>query len=301
MGKIAFVFAGQGAQQVGMGRDLYETYPAAKAVMDLLPQQLRDVMFDGPAQELSKTVNTQPCLFAMDLACAKLLNENGVFADAVAGFSLGEIPALAYSGVMTESDAFDFVCLRARAMQACGEKNKGAMFAVLRLPAGEVKAVCKSLQNAYPANYNCPGQTVAACGEEVATALVAAVAAAGGKAIPLAVSGAFHSPLMMQAGAEIEAYLAGKAFGQMRIPLYSNVTGELYESPKTLLTLQVTSPVLWQTTIEHMVADGVDTFIEVGPGKTLSGLIQKINGDVRTLNVCDLTSLQNTLTEVRNA
>ncbi|HWP79723.1 MAG TPA: ACP S-malonyltransferase [Candidatus Acidoferrum sp.] len=301
MGKIAFVFAGQGAQQVGMGRDLYETYPAAKAVMDLLPQQLRDVMFDGPAQELSKTVNTQPCLFAMDLACAKLLNENGVFADAVAGFSLGEIPALAYSGIMTGQEAFDFVCLRAAAMQACGEKNKGAMFAVLKLPAEGVKAVCKSLQNAYPANYNCPGQTVVACGAEVAPALVAAVAAAGGKAIPLAVSGAFHSPLMMQAGAEIEAYLRDKSFGQMQISIYSNVTGELYESPKTLLALQVTSPVLWQKTIEHMVADGVDTFIEVGPGKTLSGLIQKISPAARTLNVCDLVSLHHTLTEVRNA
>jgi len=301
MGKIAFVFAGQGAQQVGMGRDLYEAFPAAKAAMDLLPRHLQEIMFDGPAQELNMTANTQPCLFAMDLACARLLNENGVFANAVAGFSLGEIPALAYSGIMTEEEAFDFVCLRGAAMQACGEKHNGTMFAVLKLPVDEVETVCNIVTDAYPVNYNCPGQTVVACGLGSADALVLGVTKIGGKAIPLAVSGAFHSPFMEEAAEKIESYLLGKTFGQMKVPLYSNVTAQIYSDPKTLPALQVKRPVLWQKTIENMIADGIDTFIEVGPGKTLSGFIKKISGDVKTLNVCDVSSLENTLSEVRNA
>ncbi len=284
-----------------MGRDLYETYPTARAVMNLLPQSLLQIMFDGPPEALSMTINTQPCLFALDLACAKLLSENGVYPDAIAGFSLGEIPALAYSGIMTEQEAFDFVCLRAKAMQACGEKNKGVMFAVLKLPVADVELVCNSLHNTYPVNYNCPGQTVVACGEEGADALVAAILAAGGRAMPLAVSGAFHSPFMEEAGAKIEAYLSDKEFGEMNVPLYSNVTALVYGDPKMLPALQVKSPVLWQKTVENMITAGVDTFIEVGPGKTLSGLIKKISGSVKTLNVCDLASLENTLSEVRNA
>ncbi|MPM38462.1 Malonyl CoA-acyl carrier protein transacylase [bioreactor metagenome] len=301
MGKIAFVFAGQGAQQVGMGRDFYETFPAAKAAMDLLPQRLLQIMFDGPAEELNQTANTQPCLFVTDLACAKLLNENGVFANAVAGFSLGEIPALAYSGLMTEEEAFDFVCLRGAAMQACADMRKGTMFAVLKLKAAEVETVCDIVQDAYPVNYNWEGQTVVACGLDSADALVLAITKIGGKAIPLAVSGAFHSPLMAEAAAEIETYLSDKTFGQMKVPLYSNVTAQIYNEPKMLPALQVKRPVLWQKTIENMISDGIDTFIEVGPGKTLSGLIKKINGDVKTLNVCDVSSLENTLMEVRNA
>lgn len=284
-----------------MGRDLYEKFPTAKSAMDLLPEHLLQIMFDGPAEELNKTANTQPCLFAMDLACAKLLNEHGVFADAVAGFSLGEIPALAYSGLMSEEAAFDFVCLRGASMQTCGERRKGTMFAVLKLPAAEVETVCNIVQNAYPVNYNCPGQTVVACGLDSADALVLAISKIGGKAIPLAVSGAFHSPLMEEAAAEIETYLSDKTFGQMKVPLYSNVTAQIYSDPIMLPALQVKRPVLWQKTIENMIADGVDTFIEVGPGKTLSGLIKKISGDVKILNVCDIPSLENTLAEVRNA
>lgn len=284
-----------------MGRDLYERFPTAKAVMDLLPQRLQQIMFDGPAEELNKTANTQPCLFGVDLACAKLLKENGVMADAVAGFSLGEIPALAYSGLMTEEEAFDFVCLRGASMQACGEKRKGTMFAVLKLPAAEIETVCEFVQDAYPVNYNCPGQTVVACGEESADALLLAISKIGGKAIPLAVSGAFHSPLMDEAAAEIEVYLSDKTFGQMKVPLYSNVTAQIYSDPKILPALQVKRPVLWQKTIENMIENGIDTFIEVGPGKTLSGLIKKISADVKTLNVCDISSLENTLSEVGNA
>ena len=144
----------------------------------------------------------------MDLACAKLLNENGIYANAVAGFSLGEIPALAYSGLFTENEAFDFVCFRAKTMQKCAEQNKGTMFAVLKLSADDVCNICKSIDRVYPVNYNCPGQTVVACADESADELQSAITQKGGKLIKLAVSGAFHSPFMEKASEEIANYIA---------------------------------------------------------------------------------------------
>jgi [acyl-carrier-protein] S-malonyltransferase len=301
MGKIAFVFAGQGAQFAGMGKDLYDRFECARAVFDASGEKVKNLAFYGPAEELNVTINTQPCLFAMDLACARALEEMGIRADGAAGFSLGEIPALAYSGLMSDGEALDFVNMRAAAMQKCAEKNTGAMFAVLRLSAEKTEELCKNLRDAYPVNYNCEGQTVVACAETSAKALQDAVAQAGGKTIKLAVSGAFHSPFMNDAAAEIEKYLENIKLEETQIPVYSNVTGKIYENPEKLLPLQVKSPVLWQRSVENMISDGFDTFIEVGPGKTLSGLIRKIDGSVRVFNVSDVSSLENTVREVKNA
>ena len=300
MGKIAFVFAGQGAQTVPMGKDLYEHFESVKQIFEM-SAPICELCFNGPKEQLDITINTQPALFLTGLACAVALTEEGVIADGVAGFSLGEVPAACYAGLMEPPQAFDFVCHRAKAMQECAEKNKGNMFAILKLSADQVENICKSLIQAYPVNYNCPGQTVVACAEKTADALQKAVTEAGGKAIKLAVSGAFHSPFMDTASKSISDYFENEQLMQMRIPLYANATAQIYGDPKELLSKQVNHPVLWQKTVENMVSDGFDIFIEVGPGKTLSGLIKKTKTDVHICNVFDRQSLENTVKELRNA
>ena len=297
MGKVAFVFAGQGAQAVGMGKDLYASFDAVKELFDM-SEATRDLCFTGPKDHLDITINTQPAVFLVDLACAAALSVKGIAADGAAGFSLGEVAAACYTGLMSRPQAFDFVTLRAKAMQECAEKNKGSMFAVLKLSAGQVEEACSSISGAYPVNYNAPGQTVVACADSSVEQLQQAVSELGGKSVKLAVSGAFHSEFMDEAGEKAAAYLKNVRFGTMRTPLYSNVTAQIYNDPKELLAKQVNHPVLWQKTIENMIGDGFDTFIEAGPGKTLSGLIKKIAPDVRTYNVSDMQSLENTVAEV---
>jgi len=299
MDKIAFVFAGQGSQTVGMGRDLYDHYHTVKQLFDM-SAPIRELCWSGPKEQLDITINSQPALFLTDLACAVVLTENGVAAEGAAGFSLGEIPAACYAGLMTPPEAFDFVCHRAQTMQSCSEKQKGCMFAVMRLSDVEIENICTAL-DAYPANYNCPGQTVVACAASCAERFRQAVSDQGGKALPLPVSGAFHSPLMDAAAESIAAYLENADLGVLRIPLYANFTARVYGDPRELLPRQVNHPVLWQRTIENMISDGFDAFIEVGPGKTLSGLIKKINPGVRIYNVSDMESLENTMKGLQNA
>ncbi len=301
MGKIAFVFAGQGAQYPSMGRDLYDNIPLAKGIYDG-GEKLRagtiDMCFNGAKEELNLTQNAQPCLFLTDLACAAALVERGVKADMAAGFSLGEIPALCFTGVLSFDEAFKLVTLRGDAMAKCADGHKGGMAAVLRLNSGAVEEVCRQFKNVYPVNYNCPSQTVCAGAEDEMDAFCAAVKAAGGRTVKLAVSGAFHTPFMNEASAALKNYLETADVKAPEIPLYSNKTAMPYCMDKEgiigLVSQQVINGVRWEQTVRNMAADGADTFIEMGAGKTLCGLISKILPEAKIYNVGDMQSLEAT-------
>lgn len=302
MSKIAFLFAGQGAQYVGMGRDLYESVPAAKEVFDLGESRRPGTLatcFEGPGEALTRTENTQPALFLVDLACARALSAAGVMPDAVAGFSLGEIPALAFTGVLSDADAFDTVVLRGNTMQTCGERHPGGMAAVMKLPPEEVERIAATFNCIYPVNYNCPGQIACAGAAGEIDAFCDAVKAAGGRAVKLAVSGAFHTPFMADATDALRRHLSGLALSAPKIPLYSDYTAELYpgDSEKIAETIaeQASRSVRWETIIRRMADTGIDTFIEVGAGATLSKLVSRTLTDVQILHVENAETLRETL------
>ena len=283
MSKIAFVFSGQGAQAPGMGKELYDCSPAAKAVFDLadsIRPGTSQQCFEGTQEELNVTINTQPCLFACDLAAAKAAQERGIQPDCAAGFSLGEAAAVAFSGMLTEAEAFSMVCKRAELMNEAAQKNPGAMAAVMKLSPQQVETLCGPIENAWPVNYNSPKQTVVAASADTIDQVVEAASA------QLAVSGAFHSPLMHSAADGLREYLASISLREEKLPVYANLTAEPYgEDKKETMAAQCENPVRWQKTIENMIANGVDTFIEVGVGKTLAGLIKKINPEVTVYQI----------------
>lgn len=299
MGKIALVFSGQGAQYSGMGKELYDCSPAAKAVFDMADSVRGGTSkqcFEGTAEELSVTVNTQPCVFTADLAAARAVLEKGIKPDCVAGFSLGEIAAIAFSGMLSDEEAFKLVCRRGELMDKAAKANPGAMLAVMKLSADKIEEICKRFDSTYPVNYNSPAQTVIATKEENVNALIDAFSEVKGRAKRLAVSGAFHSPFMAEAAQGLMEYMSGVELGAPRIPVYSNYTAKPYDGDyKALIKAQVENPVRWQTIVENMAADGVDTIIEVGVGKTLTGLIKRINPDIKAVKVenkADLDALE---------
>ena len=285
----ALVFSGQGAQYPGMGKELYENSPAAKAVFDMAesirPGTIKQC-FEGTKEELSVTINTQPCVFITDLAAAAAVAEKGVKTDCVAGFSLGEIAAIAFAGMLSYEEAFRLVCKRAELMDKAANDNPGAMAAVMKISPEQVEEICSQFKKAYPVNYNSPAQTVVAAAQEEIDSLFDKVKEVKGKAVKLAVSGAFHSPFMNDASEGLAEYLRDIDLKEPNIPIYANCTAEPYKDDyKMLISAQVNHPVKWQKSVENMIANGVDTFIEVGVGKTLTGLIKKINADVKAVNI----------------
>lgn len=300
MGKIAFVFSGQGDQFSGMGKEIFENYASAKEIYEMcdrLRKGTSDQCFNGSDEELKETKNTQPCLFATELAYAKVLTDSGIKADAVAGFSLGEVVAATYSGVVDYETGFNLVCKRGELMQSAADKFDTSMAAVVKLDAEKVKELCAKYEFVYPVNFNCPGQISVAGLSEQMIPFYDDVKSAGGRAIPLRVKGAFHSPFMNQAAAEFGTELEKTEFKKSEITLYSNITAQPYgENAKELLSNQICNPVRWEEIIRNMCDSGIDTFIEIGPGKTLTNMIGKINSEVKRYSVSDLSAV---LSEVK--
>lgn len=305
MGKIAFMFPGQGAQYIGMGKEFYEALPVCKEIYEKAGAasglDVAKLCFEENEQ-LNITEYTQIAMLTTEIALLRALEEKGVKADVAAGLSLGEYGAIAVSKAMTEEELFRIVRKRGIYMQEAVPTG-GAMTAVLGLDTDTIEHICEETEGIVSiANYNCPGQTVIT-GEEAAVAAAAEkLSAAGAKrCVPLKVSGPFHSAMLTQAGERLGKELETTEVKEIQIPYLSNVTADYVQDAaqiKELLTRQVSSSVKWQQSIERLIADGVTTFIEIGPGKTLTGFMRKINKDVRVLNVEKLEDLDKVVQEV---
>lgn len=293
---VALVFPGQGSQYVGMGKDLYNDFAVCKKIFDqaneLLEIDLKRICFDGPEDLLKQTENTQPALFVHSLAIFEVIKEHTNNIDCAAGHSLGEYSALTAAGVFNFVDGLKIVRLRGKLMQESGKQNPGTMAAIVGLSIEKILEICHSLKDigiVQPANFNSPGQIVISGDlNAVRTAIELAKQNGAKLAKELVVSGAFHSPLMNYAYKNIANELEKLDMFEPKFPVYSNVTGDKFQSLdqiRTLLIEQIISPVKWQQIIEKMIEDGITTFIELGAGKVLTGLIKRINPNVNVINI----------------
>lgn len=306
MSRLAFVFPGQGAQYVGMGVDLAQAYPAARALLEeadrRLGYPLSKLMAEGPEEQLKQTEHTQPAIVAHSLAAWTILLEKGLRPAMVAGHSVGEYAALAACGAVSPVEAIELVRKRGQHMQAAGQELPGTMAAVLGIELAGAEQLCAAVADqgvVEVANLNCPGQVVISGSPEgVAAASQRAAEFGGRRVMPLAVSGAFHSSLMRPAAGRLAQDLDRQAFAAAGVPLVTNVHARPLQGAEELrqaLKEQIVSRVRWEDSIRAMLEAGIDTFVEIGPGTALCGMIKKISKEARTANVADVASLEKTL------
>lgn len=309
MTKFALIFPGQGAQKSGMGKDLYDNSEAARLVFktadEVLGYSISDLCFNGTDEDLMKTINSQPCILTVSIAAYEALKEKCNFeVAATAGHSLGEYAALYAAGAVDLKTVMLLISKRAYLMNEAAEKTQGSMAAVLGLDSNKVIEVTKQLNNVYVANFNSPEQVVITGNKnEIESNLDKFKEAGAKRVIPLAVSGAFHSPLMESASKEFVDFVKHFEFRNTQIPVYTNTDANAETVGSRFmekLPLQICSSVLWTQIINNITNSGITDFVEIGPGKVLAGLNKKINADLKTLNVYDMESLNTTAEELLN-